>query len=190
VPDTAVLMDSELVIRAQGGDEAAFAAITAASYGRLQQVAYRILRDRHLAEDATQQALVNVWRKLPTLKDPAKFEAWSYRFLVNACSAEARRDGRSPRDLPFARELVASDDVNVVLDRDQLERGFERLTVDQRAVVVLHHYLDLTLDDTAAALGISVGTVNSRLGRAMAKLRLALHVDRPMHEPVPGEVTR
>jgi type VI protein secretion system component VasK len=48
----------------------------------LQQVAYRILRDRHLAEDATQQALINVWRKLPTLKDPAKFEAWSYRFLV------------------------------------------------------------------------------------------------------------
>ena len=84
-------MDRELVIRAQGGDEAAFAAITAASYGRLQQVAYRILRDRHLAEDATQQALVKIWRKLPTLRDPAKFEGWSYRFLVNACMAEARR---------------------------------------------------------------------------------------------------
>ena len=76
-----------------------------------------------------------------------------------------------------------------MLDRDLLQRGFERLSVDQRAVIVLHHYLDLTLEDTATALGVPVGTVNSRLARAMSRLRLALHVDSPPYEPVPEEVS-
>jgi RNA polymerase sigma-70 factor (ECF subfamily) len=68
----------------------------------------------------------------------------------------------------------------MVNDRDQLERGFARLSLDHRAVVVMHYYLDLTIEDTAAALGISVGTAKSRLNRAMTKLRTALHADRPL----------
>ncbi len=66
------------------------------------------------------------------------------------------------------------DDTSTVNDRDQLERGFRRLSLDHRAVVVMHYYLDLTIEDTAQALGISVGTAKSRLNRAMSKLRLAL----------------
>jgi RNA polymerase sigma-70 factor (ECF subfamily) len=170
-------MDPELVMRAQRGDEVAFAAITQASHGRLKQVAYRILRDRHLAEDAMQQALVEMWRKLPTLNDPARFDAWSYRVLVRACYREAKRHRRSFGQIPGKREPVELDGTAAVNDRDQLERGFAHLSVDHRAVVVMHYYLDLTIEDTAATLGISVGTAKSRLNRAMTRLRTALHAD-------------
>src|SRR3972149_6738468 len=84
-------MDPDLVIQAQGGDEEAFASLAVAAGDRLHAVAHRILRDIDLAEDATQQALLTIWRDLPQLRDPARFDAWSYRLLVRACYAEARR---------------------------------------------------------------------------------------------------
>jgi RNA polymerase sigma-70 factor (ECF subfamily) len=170
-------MDPRLVERAQRGDEAAFAAITQASHVRLKQTAYRILRDRHLAEDAVQGALVEMWRSLPKLRDVDRFEAWSYRILVNACYRESKRHRRWLGQLRSLSEPTAPDGTGPVNDRDQLERGFAELSIDHRAVVVLHYYLDLTIEDTANALGISFGTAKSRLNRAMAKLRAALHAD-------------
>jgi RNA polymerase sigma-70 factor (ECF subfamily) len=72
---------------------------------------------------------------------------------------------------------MAADAVHTVHDRDQLERGFRRLSLDHRAVVVLHHYLDLSLSETADALGVPEGTVRSRLHYAMRGLRAALDAD-------------
>ena len=85
-------MDPDLVRSAQRGDEEAFASLAVAAGDRLHAVAHRILRDTDLAEDATQQALLSIWRDLPQLRDPARFDAWSYRLLVRACYAEGRRD--------------------------------------------------------------------------------------------------
>src|SRR6186713_774765 len=85
-------MDTDLVTRAQHGDEEAFASLAVAIGDRLHAVAHRILRDLDLAEDATQQALLAIWRDLPQLRDPARFDAWSYRLLVRACYAEGRRN--------------------------------------------------------------------------------------------------
>ncbi len=132
-------MDTDLVIRAQHGDEEAFASLAVAAGDRLHAVAHRILRDIDLAEDATQQALLTVWRDLPQLRDPARFDAWSYRLLVRACYAEARRTRRWAPNLRLlpADEPSGADDSNTVADRDQLERGFRRLSIDHRAVVVL-----------------------------------------------------
>ncbi|HEX6474808.1 MAG TPA: sigma-70 family RNA polymerase sigma factor [Candidatus Limnocylindria bacterium] len=172
-------MDTELVISAQHGDEGAFASLAVAVGDRLHAVAHRILRDIDLAEDATQQALLAIWRDLPQLRDPGRFEAWSYRLLVRACYAEARRTRRSGSTLRLlpADEPMASDELATVADRDQLERGFRRLSIEHRAVVVLHHYLDLSLSDVADALGIPEGTVRSRLHHAMRGLRAALDAD-------------
>jgi RNA polymerase sigma-70 factor (ECF subfamily) len=172
-------MDTELVVRAQHGDEEAFASLAVAAGDRLHAVAHRILRDIELAEDATQQALLNVWRDLPQLRDPARFDAWSYRLLVRACYAEARRTRRWAPNLRLlpADEPTAADGTSLVIDRDQLERGFRRLSVEHRAVVVLHHYLDLPLSEVAEALGVPEGTVRSRLHYAMRGLRAALDAD-------------
>jgi RNA polymerase sigma-70 factor (ECF subfamily) len=172
-------MDTDLVIRAQKGDEQAFASLAVACGDRLHAVAHRILRDIDLAEDATQQALLSIWRDLPQLRDPARFEAWSYRLLVRACYAEARRTRRwtpTLRVLP-TDEPAEPDGTTSVHDRDQLERGFRRLSIDHRAVVVLHHYLDLSIDEVAEALGVPAGTVRSRLHHAMRGLRAALDAD-------------
>jgi RNA polymerase sigma factor (sigma-70 family) len=183
-------MDTELVIRAQRGDEVAFAAITQGVYARLRAVAYRILRDPCLAEDATQVALMRIWRTLPRLRDPSRFEAWSYRYLVHACAEEARRSRRALPHVPASQEPVAADPFGTILARDQLERAFARLSVDQRAVIVLRHYLDLKLEDAAEALGVPVGTVNSRLNRALAKMRTALEIDAPSAPAIAPEVVR
>ena len=171
-------MDTELVKAAQNGDNRAFTALAAAMADRFLAASHRILRDISLAEDATQQALLNIWRDLPQLRDPARFEAWSYRLLVRSCYAEAGRTRRwtpNIRLLPVDEPMVP-DGMSVVIDRDQLERGFRRLSID-RTVVVLHHYLDLPLDQIADVLGISAGTVASRLHYAIRGLRAALDAD-------------
>ena len=172
-------MDTDLVVRAQNGDEEAFASLAGAVGDRLHAVAHRILRDIDLAEDATQQALLNIWRDLPQLRDPARFDAWSYRLLVRACYAEGNRSRRWEPNLRLlpAHEPISADGYSSVVDRDQLERGFRRLSIDHRAVVVLHHYLDLPLDEIADTLGIPAGTVRSRLHHAMRGLRAALDAD-------------
>ena len=172
-------MDDDLVVRAQHGDEEAFASLAVAIGNRLHAVAHRILRDLDLAEDATQQALLTIWRDLPQLRDPARFDAWSYRLLVRACYAEGRRTRTWAPNLHVlpAHGSTGTEGLSSVVDRDQLERGFRRLSIDHRAVVVLHHYLDLPLDQVADVLGVPVGTARSRLHYAMRGLRSALEAD-------------
>ena len=179
-------MDAGLVIRAQRGDKEAYGLIATEIADRFLAVARRILRDLDLAEDATQQALLPVWQDLPQLRDPARFEAWSYRLLVRACYAEGRQEpslGTEPPAVAVGR-AVAEDDLSSVVDRDQLERGFRRLSLDHRTVVVLYHYLDLPLERVAEIFGIPTGTAHSRLHHAMRSLRSALDAD--LRPRVPG----
>jgi RNA polymerase sigma factor (sigma-70 family) len=172
-------MKTELVILAQHGDKGAFALIAAEIADRFLAVSRRILRDIDLAEDATQQALLAIWQRLPQLRDPARFDAWSYRLLVHACYAEGRKERRWAPNLRLmpADEPSVEGDQSSVVDRDQLERGFRRLSLDHRAVVVLYHYLDMPLDGIAETLDIPVGTAHSRLHHAMRGLRAALDAD-------------
>jgi len=168
-----------LVEAAIGGDEEAFAALIRSTGDQCMAIAYRILRDLDVAEDAVQTAFITAWRRLPSLRDPSRFEPWLHRILVHVCYQEARRAKRwsaSVRVLDVEGESTP-DEVMTVADRDQLERGFRRLPPDQRAVLVLHAYLGLTLPDVADRLGIPLGTAKSRLHYAMAALRSALEAD-------------
>ena len=172
-------MQAGLVERAQGGDQDAFASLAAASVDRCYAIAYRILRDMHQAQDATQQALLSAWRDLPTLRDPERFDAWLYRLVVRACYAEAGRDrrwGTGVRLIPSDSSSLP-DSATAIADRDELERGFRRLAPEQRAVLVLHHYLGYQLTEIAATLGIPVGTARSRLHYATRQLRAAIEAD-------------
>jgi RNA polymerase sigma factor (sigma-70 family) len=181
-------MDPELVVRVQHGDEEAFASLAVAVGDRLHAVAHRILRDADLAEDATQQALLSIWRDIRQLRDPARFDAWSYQILVRACYTEGRRTRHwTPNLRLLPVDAPAPDELDLVVDRDQLERAFRRLSIDHRAVVVLHHYVDMPLEGVAEALGIPTGTVRSRLHHAMRGLRAAIDADL---RPVTREATR
>ena len=173
-------MDPGLVERAQGGDEEAFGLLAVPLGDRLFAVANRILRDDDLAADATQQALVSIWRDLPQLRDLGRFDAWSCRLLVRACYAERRKERRwspSLRMLPNAIAGGTADDMALLIERDQMERAARRLSIDHRVVVVLRYYLDLPHAHIAELLGIPVGTVRSRLRYALKGLRAALEAD-------------
>jgi RNA polymerase sigma-70 factor (ECF subfamily) len=172
-------MQRDLVERARRGDHDAFAELAGAAISRLDSAAWLILRDPEQAADAVQNALVRAWRDLPTLRDPAKFDAWLHRLLVRSCIDEARRLRRHRIDLELtALDVpVLADHVATIADRDQLERGFVRLDPEMRAVIVLHHYLDLALPEVAVTLGIPIGTAKSRLHRALGLMRAALEAD-------------
>ncbi|MEX2246404.1 MAG: RNA polymerase sigma factor [Dehalococcoidia bacterium] len=172
-------MEPILVMRARRGDRDAFADIAAAIGDRLYAVAHRILRDRELAGDATQETLVKIWQELPTLREVDRFDAWSHRLLINACRDELRRQRRTPSTVHLLpHDDPVADASLTVADRDQLERGFRRLTADQRAVVILQYYLDYSLAEIATTLDLPIGTVRSRLHYAKRALRAALDADR------------
>lgn len=172
-------MDEHIVMRSQQGDREAFAALVEAIGDRLHAISQGVLRDRSLAEDATQQALLQIWRDLPQLRTPTAFEAWAFRLTVRTCYAEAKRARRSmPGSIDeIRREPSIADDTARVADREQLERGFVQLSLDHRTVVVMRHYLDLPLEDIAETLAIPVDTVRSRLYHALRALRAALEAD-------------
>jgi RNA polymerase sigma-70 factor (ECF subfamily) len=174
-----VEVDRVLVEQARRGDREAFTVLVHQVSDSLYAVAQRILRDPGLAEDALQNALVLAWRQLPKLRDPERFEAWIHRVLVHACYDESRRArpwAAQVRVLPMAGP--STPDASAALaDRDELERAFRRLSVEQRAVFVLHHYLGLPLVEVAELLGIPAGTARSRLHYAIAGLRDALLAD-------------
>jgi RNA polymerase sigma-70 factor (ECF subfamily) len=173
-------VDRDLVERARSGDQEAFAGLVHQASDTLFGVARRILHDPGLAEDVLQNALVTIWRKLPGLRDADRFEGWAFRILVHACYAAApqsRRWATTVRVLPVDREDPA-DDLQSITDRDELERAFRTLPLDQRAVFVLHHHVGLPLVAVAETLGIPDGTARSRLHYATRALRAAFEAGR------------
>jgi RNA polymerase sigma-70 factor, ECF subfamily len=183
-------MDRDLVERARSGDQEAFADLVHQVSDSLFGVARRILRDPGLAEDVLQNALVTIWRKLPHLREPERFDAWALRILVNACYADAPRNRRwaaTVRVLPvgMADEM---DDYLAISDRDELERAFRQLPLDQRAVFVLHHHVGLPLVVVAETLGIPDGTARSRLHYATRALRTAFEASRSLADVQKGRI--
>ena len=172
-------MHRALVDRAKQGDVEAFDALAREVGDRCMAIAHRILRDADLADDAVQAALITAWRELRTLRDPERFEPWLHRILTYECYAEARRSRRWSADVRLLHLEATSEagEFLTVNDRDQLERAFRRLTLEQRAVLVFHHYLGLPLAEVADRLDIPVGTAKSRLHHASAALRSSLEAD-------------
>jgi RNA polymerase sigma-70 factor (ECF subfamily) len=114
-----------LVIRAQAGDVDAFEALVRLASGRLFAIASRILRDHHAAEDAVQQTLVTIWDELPRLRDPERFDAWTYRVIARAAIAQSKRERRGGAVLTLLPDDVdvvpsGTDAIGGVADRDRL----------------------------------------------------------------------
>jgi RNA polymerase sigma-70 factor (ECF subfamily) len=172
-------MDRDLVEQARRGDREAFGILARTRGDRLFGIARRILRDIDLAEDAVQQTLVIAWRELPRLRDPDRFDVWLQRTLVHACYAEARRKRlwtANIRVLPVDGP-AGPDEIGALVDRDEIERGFRRLPPEQRAILVLHHYLGLGLNEIGEVLAIPAGTARSRLHYAHRAMRALLEAD-------------
>jgi RNA polymerase sigma-70 factor (ECF subfamily) len=172
-------VDQQLVEAAQRGDRDAFVDLIRTRADRLFALSHRILRDVDRAEDAFQDALVIAWRDLPALRDPDRLDAWLRRLFVNVCLEHASRERRRTanlRVLPLDGPPAPDELLSVGL-RDQLERGFRRLSPQQRAILVLHHFMGYAPAEMAELLGIPDGTARSRLHNAHRAMRAALDAD-------------
>lgn len=166
----------ELVQRAQRGEHEAFEVLARASIDRLYGIARRVLRDPAAAEDAVQDCLVRAWRDLRALRDPARFDAWLYRLLLNACRDEQRRSRRRPAvvTLESIGGPVADDQFVDVARRDEIARGFARLSIEHRLALTLHLHLGLGIAEIARILGVPEGTATSRIHYGTRALRAIL----------------
>jgi RNA polymerase sigma-70 factor (ECF subfamily) len=171
-----------LVERARDGDHDAFAELARAAVVRLDHAARLILRDPELARDAVQDAMIRSWRDLPKLRDVDRFDAWLHRLTVNACLDVARRRRRRVVEVELTplHDPVTSDTSSAHADREQVDHVLRRLDEGGRAIVVLHYYLGMPLSEVARTLGVPIGTVKSRLHRALGEMRVAIEPDRPL----------
>ena len=139
---------------------------------RAFRLAGLILGDQAEAEDATQDALVRAWRASTTLRDPAGFEAWFDRILINVCRDRLRRRGKVRLvTLDGAAGTAAADPFAKLFADDELLRALRALGEDERMVLILHFWADLTLEAVGVRLDCPVGTVKSRLHRGLKAMR-------------------
>lgn len=173
--------ERELVERARRGDGDAFGVLAAGSIRQMDAAARLIMRDPERAKDAVQEAYARAWRDLPGLRDPERFAAWLRRLVVHACYDELRRDRRRRLEVEIGdMERGSGEDLErSAVERDQVDRAMRRLDPDERVVVTLFYYLDLSIAEVAATLGIPEGTAKSRLFRARRSLRYVLGFDEP-----------
>lgn len=173
------IVDLGALARARDGDSSAFDALVEARVGSMLRTAMAITGDEAEARDAVQDALVAAWRQLDSLREPGAFDAWLTRILVNRCRRGLRRRIRI-RDREVPVEVVAEVAIapgepgTDVVERRALERAFDRLSVDERTLLVLHHFDGRPLASIAEVLGIPVGTAKSRLSAARRSLERAL----------------
>jgi RNA polymerase sigma-70 factor, ECF subfamily len=164
-------MDRELLLRARAGDVEAFESIVLAKGDSLFRTALAILGNEADARDAVQETFVRSWRSMASLREPDRFDAWIGRSLINQCRDVLRRRGRV-RDVALTDGRAHSSDSETV--STELREAFARLSVDQRALLVLHHLHGYGVREIGAWLGVPAGTVKWRLSRARTALRAQL----------------
>lgn len=165
----------DAVILAKSGNHEAFELLARRAAPRLEAVARLILRDSERAKDAVQETLIRAWRDLPGLRDPAAFDTWLHRLLVRACVDAGREQQRILKlTARVIEHPVVGDALTRLAARDEMEHAFSRLEREQRAILALRYYADLSLPETARVLGIPLGTAKSRLHRSLGALQAAL----------------
>lgn len=169
-------MDRELLDRARAGDREAFELIVVAKGEPLFRTALAILGNEADARDATQEAFISSWRSFGGMRDLERFDAWLGRILINECRMTLRRR-RRVREVTVDETADQSDrsfDPKAPETSSDFDDAFSRLTVDQRAMLVLHHLHGYGVREIGAWLGIPSGTVKWRLSRARNALRTEL----------------
>jgi RNA polymerase sigma factor (sigma-70 family) len=164
--------DMMLVQSAQKGDERAFAALVRRNERRLFATAYSILGSSWDASDACQDAFLEAWAKIGTLRDPSSFRPWMARVVVNKCHAAHRRTRRLVV-VEAVPEREAHEFVGAESAMD-LAEAVRLLDKDHRTVIALRYFSDLKVDDIAEILGVPAGTVKSRINRALGRLKESL----------------
>jgi len=173
-PPERVALAPQTASLAADDPEDAFRQLSARQVQAAYRLAWAILGDDRDAEDAAQDAFTLAWRQRFSLREVGRFDAWFGRILVNCCRDRLRKRRRTPRLMAGEVEGAVPDTNAATLERDELYAEIARLEPDQRIVVMLRFWNDMTVDDIAETLGVPTGTVKSRLHRSMRRLRVAL----------------
>jgi len=165
----------QLVRDAVRGDRLAFASLLETETDGAYRVALAVLRSPEDARDAVQDAAIRAWLRLPELRNGSAWPSWFRRIAVRVALDEHRRARRS-REVQISNELEAGESTRMDPDNEVVAvlTAFERLSPDDRALLGLRYGADLTVPDTAIALGIPLGTAKARLHRALKRLRAEL----------------
>ncbi len=167
---------AELVAQAKAGDRTAFDSLVGPLIDPAFRLAFGMLHDREAAEDAVQEAAFRSWRKLNNLRPGTELRPWFFAIVANQCRTTLR--GRWTRVLKLEGLGRPADGIeDPVVRGADLRRAIRRLKRDQRLALVLHFYLDLSLEEVAAITRAPVGTVKSRIHRAVARLRPELETE-------------
>jgi RNA polymerase sigma-70 factor (ECF subfamily) len=163
---------------AVGDPEEAFRRLSARHVQSAYRLAWAILGDDCDAEDATQDAFTSAWRQRATLREADRFDAWFGRILINSCRDRLRKRSRTRGLFGGDPDGVSPDHSHSALERDELFAAVAGLDADQRIVVMLRFWKDMTVDEIADRLDVPAGTVKSRLHRSMTRLRVVLEATR------------
>src|SRR5579859_1184903 len=168
---TLVMAQDTTLIDAMAGDAGAFDALLAPLLDPAYRLAVVLLQDRTEAEDAVQEAAIKAWSKLGQLRgDRERLGPWFLSVVANECRMSRRRPWWSVLRIGDARGGGAADDDRAVSQLD-LQRAIRRLHADDRLALFTHFYLDLSLEESARVMGVSLGAAKSRIYRAARRLR-------------------
>jgi RNA polymerase sigma-70 factor (ECF subfamily) len=166
--------EPELISRAAAGDKHAFEDLLRPVIGPAARLAYGMLQDRAEAEDVVQESAIKAWRKLGNIRPGADFKPWFLGIVANQCRTVRRGSWWSVVGLQSPPALDRAGPEDVAVRSMDLGRALAKIQPGHRAALLLHFYLDLPLDEVAAALGISESGVKSRINRALKRLRPSL----------------
>jgi RNA polymerase sigma-70 factor (ECF subfamily) len=179
--------DEQLVEACQAGEASAFDVLVARWEDRIRGAAYRILGSEDEARDVAQEAFLKAYRALSGFKREARFSSWLYQIATNLCRDRLRRRRARPQVSLEALEETGPVIVETrpgaderLLERDLAEavrRAIHALPEEQREVVILKEYQELTFLEIAQALDVPVSTVKTRLYRGLVQLRLRLETE-------------
>ena len=165
--------DTELVKKAQKGDQAAFDALLRRHYNQIYAICRRLAGNEADALDAAQEALITLVRRIDRFDGRSKFTTWMHRVVTNACLDELRRRGRRPVPSPVEDQPLAAVDrpgAETVSDRMDIDAALAQVPETFRVPVVLCDQLGLSYEDIAQELDIAPGTVRSRISRGRRRL--------------------
>ncbi|QEH38403.1 ECF RNA polymerase sigma factor SigE [Aquisphaera giovannonii] len=171
------LYERLLVLRFQAGDEVAFAELVARYAPRLRYFLRKLLGDHHAAEDALQEAWLDVTRSISRLGDAGAFAAWVYRIARDRASRRLRRKGRVVATIDGEGPACEPSDDDPLLSAERAEAihaALDRLSPEHREALVLRFLEGMSYEDMSRVVGRPTGTVRSRLHYARRALRDAL----------------
>lgn len=182
------MVSRELLEACRRGDGAAFAELVDRTHRHVYTLAYRLVGDRHEAEDVVQEAYLRAYRSLQGFRGDARFETWLYRIVANAAMTHLRRRGRFGNLLAEEDQAVRIPEVRAAdesVDRDEIRQALEQLPEGQRVVVVLKDVYGFSCLEIAERIGVSEGAVKVRLHRARKRLKELIYGSaKPGHEEV------